>query len=162
MKLFKESLVRIDCGSAFHNFEAEYEKERSYNAVRDLGTERSPFLDDLKERVWVSDTGLSRPDIYAGAKLFSALYVNTALLYIKRLGTESHSSLSNMIAEGVIKSALKMIRAARFVKIQYLRPSCSPSVAAMIKWRLYLTLIEYLLNILGYVYRDVSEKRDFG
>ena len=25
------------------------------------------------------------------------LYINTALLYIKRLGTESHSSLSNMI-----------------------------------------------------------------
>ena len=79
MKLFKEGLVRIDCGSAFHNFEAEYEKE--------LGTERSPFSDDLEERVWASDTGLSRPDIYAGAKLFSALYVNTALLYIKRLGT---------------------------------------------------------------------------
>ena len=97
MKLFKEGLVRIDCGSVFHNFEAEYEKERSYNAVRDLGTERSPFSDDLKERVWVSDTGLSRPDIYAGVKLFSALYVNTALLYIKRLGTKSHSSLSNMI-----------------------------------------------------------------
>ena len=114
MKLFKEGLVRIDCGSVFHNFEAEYDKERSYNAVRDLGTERSPFSDDLKERVWVSDTGLSRPDIYAGAKLFSALYVNTALLYIKRLGTESHSSLSNMIVEGVIKSALNMIRAARF------------------------------------------------
>ena len=75
-------VVRIDCGSAFYNFEAEYEKERSYNAVCDLGTERSPFSDDLKERVWVSDTGLSRPDIYAGAKLFSALYVNTALLYI--------------------------------------------------------------------------------
>ena len=51
----------MDCGSAFHNFEAEYEKERSYNAVRDLGTERSPFSDDLEERVWVSDTGLSRP-----------------------------------------------------------------------------------------------------
>ena len=83
MKLFKEGLVRIDCGSAFHNFEAEYEKERSYNAVCDLGTERSPFSDDLKERVWASDTGLSRPDIYAGAKLFSALYVNTALLYIR-------------------------------------------------------------------------------
>ena len=103
MKLFKEGLVQIDCGSAFHNFEAEYEKERSYNAVRDLGTERSPFSDDLKEQVWVSDTGLSRTDIYAGAKLFSALYVNTSLLYIKRLGTESHSSLSNMIVEGVIK-----------------------------------------------------------
>ena len=129
MKLFKEGLVRIDCGSAFHNFEAEYEKERSYNAVRDLGTERSPFSDDLKERVWISDTGLSRPDIYAGAKLFSALYVNTALLYIKRLGTESHSSLSNMIVEGVIKSALNMIRQPVFVTwrdVQYLRPSCFP------------------------------------
>ena len=114
MKLFKEGLVRIDCGSAFHNFEAEYEKERSYNAVRDLGTERSPFSD----RVWVSDTGLSRPDIYAGAKLLSALYVNTALLYIKCLGMESHSSLSNMIVEGVIKSALKMIRAARFCNLE--------------------------------------------
>ena len=85
MKLFKEGLVRIDCGSVFHNFEAEYEKERSYNAVRDLGTERSPFSDDLKERVWVSDTGLSRPDIYAGAKLFSALYVNMRLHMISLL-----------------------------------------------------------------------------
>ena len=56
--------------------------------------------------------------IYAGAKLFSALYVNTALLYIKRLGTESHSSLSNMIVEGVIKSALNMIRAARFCNLE--------------------------------------------
>ena len=83
MNLFKEVLVRIDCGSEFHNFGTEYEKERSYNAEHDLGTERSPFSDDLKEKVWVSDTGLSRPDIYAGAKLFSALYVNTALLYIK-------------------------------------------------------------------------------
>ena len=69
MKLFKEGLVRIDCGSAFRNFEAEYEKERSYNAVRNLGTERSPFSDGLKERVWVSETGLSRQDIYAGDKI---------------------------------------------------------------------------------------------
>ena len=97
------------------------EKERSYSAVRDLGTKSSPFSDDLKERVRVSDTGLSRPDIYADAKLFSALYVNTALLYIKRLGTESHSSLSNMIVEGVIKSALNkvnMIGAARFCNLE--------------------------------------------
>ena len=118
MKLFKEGIDRIDCGSAFHNLEAEYEKERSYIAVLDLGTERSPFSDDLKERVWVSDTGLCRPDTYAGVKLFSALYVNTALLYIKRLGMESHSSLSNMIVEGVIKSALNMIRAARFCNLE--------------------------------------------
>ena len=44
-----------------------------------------------------NEYGFRTPDIYAGAKLFSALYVNTALLYVKRLGTESHSSLSNMI-----------------------------------------------------------------
>ena len=118
MKLFKEGLVRIDCGSAFHNFEAEYEKERSYIAVRDLGTDRSPFSDDLKEQVWVSDTSLSRPDIYAGAKLLSALYVNTAVLYINGLGTESHSCLSNMIVEGVIKSSPDMIRAARFCNLE--------------------------------------------
>ena len=49
LKLFKEGLVRINCGSAFHNFEAEYKKERSYNAVRDLGTERSPFSTEALE-----------------------------------------------------------------------------------------------------------------
>ena len=27
---FKKGLVRTDCGSVFHNLEAEYEKERSY------------------------------------------------------------------------------------------------------------------------------------
>ena len=75
MKLLKEGLVRIDCGSAFHNFKAEYEKERSYNAVRDLGTE-SPFSDDLKERVWVSDTGLSRPGI------IYMLVLNCLVLYM--------------------------------------------------------------------------------
>ena len=77
LKLFKEGLVRIDCDSVFHNFETEFEKEWSSNAVRDLGTERSPFSDDLK-----NEYGLSRLDIYAGAKLFSALCVNTAILYI--------------------------------------------------------------------------------
>ena len=111
-------IVGIDCGSVFHNIEAEYEKERSNNGLRDLGTKRSPFADDLKERVWVSDTGLNRPDVYAGAKLFSALYVNTALLHVKRLDTESHSSLSDMIVEGVMKSALNMIRAARVCNLE--------------------------------------------
>ena len=57
----------------FHSFEAEYEREyekdRSYNAVRDLGTERSSFSVDLKEQVWVSQARCS-------AKLFSAPYVN--------------------------------------------------------------------------------------
>ena len=92
---------------------------QSYNAVRDLCTE-SPFSGDLKERVLVSKIGLNRIDIYAGVNLSSTLYVNTVLLYIKRLGTERHSSLSNMIVEGVIKSAFKMIWAARFCNLERL------------------------------------------
>ena len=44
--------------------------------------------------------------------------VNTALLYIKRLGKDSHSSLSNMIVEEVIQSALNMIRTARFCNLE--------------------------------------------
>ena len=43
LKLLMERLIRINCGSVCHNFEAEYEKERSYNAVSRVGTERSPF-----------------------------------------------------------------------------------------------------------------------
>ena len=93
---------------------------QSYNAVRDLCTERSPFSDDLKERVLVSEIGLNWPDLYAGVNLAIALYVNTALLYIKRLGTERHSSLPNMIVEGVIKSAFNMIWAACFCNLERL------------------------------------------
>ena len=58
------------------------------------------------------------PDIYADAKLFSALYVNTALLYIKRLCTESHSSLSNMIVEGVKRYSIK-VTAATLLWLQH-------------------------------------------
>ena len=93
---------------------------QSYSVVRDLCTERSPFSNDLKERVLVSEIGINRPDKYAGVNLSSALYVNTALLYIKHLVTERHSSLPNMIVEGVIKSALNMIWTARFCNLERL------------------------------------------
>ena len=45
---------------------------------------------------------VSLVNLIAGAKLYRALYVNTALFYIKRSGTESHSSLSNMMVDGWI------------------------------------------------------------
>ena len=48
LNAFKELLVRISCGKEFHNFDAEWEKERSYSAERDLGMHKSPFSDDLK------------------------------------------------------------------------------------------------------------------
>ena len=38
LKRFKEGLVRMDLDNVFNNFQAEYEKGRSYNAVRHLGT----------------------------------------------------------------------------------------------------------------------------
>ena len=37
LNVFKELFVRISCGKEFHNFDAEWEKERSYSAERDLG-----------------------------------------------------------------------------------------------------------------------------
>ena len=37
--------------------------------IHNLGMERCQFSDYFKERVWVSDTGLSRPDIYSEEKV---------------------------------------------------------------------------------------------
>ena len=40
----------------------------------------------------------------------------TALLYIKRLGTESHSSLSNIIVEGVKRYSIKVTAATLWLQ----------------------------------------------
>ena len=73
LNAFKELFVRISCGKEFHNFDAEWEKERSYSAERDLGMHKSPFADDLKERECFSDKGVYRLEMFVGAKLFRAL-----------------------------------------------------------------------------------------
>ena len=52
--------------------------------------------------------------MYVGVKLLSALYANIALLYINRLGIDCQLNWSNISRDGVIKSAFKIIRAARF------------------------------------------------
>ena len=46
--------------------------------------------------------------------LFRVLYINTALLYFTILSTESQFRSLNMREDEVLKSALSMIRAARF------------------------------------------------
>ena len=73
LNAFKELFVRISCGKEFHTFDAEWEKERSYSAERDLGMHKSPFSDDLKERECFSDKGVNRLEMYVGIKLFWAL-----------------------------------------------------------------------------------------
>ena len=50
MNSFSELVVLRDVGIEFHNREAECEKERSYSAVLDLGTDKRPFEDDLNDR----------------------------------------------------------------------------------------------------------------
>ena len=73
LNAFKELFVRISCGKEFHNFDAEWEKERLYSAERDLGMHKSLFSDDLKERKCFSDKGVNRLEMYVGVKLFRAL-----------------------------------------------------------------------------------------
>ena len=118
LNAFKELFVRISCGNEFHNFDAGWENERSYSAERDLGMNKSPFSDDLKERECFSDKCGSRLEMYVGVKLFRALEVNIAFLYNSRLGTENRPSVSSISLEGVIKSAFNIIRAARFFKLE--------------------------------------------
>ena len=73
MNSFSEFVVLREVGMEFHNREAECEKERWYSAVLDLGTDKRPFEDDLNDRSWATDIGISRFVIYVGVILFSAL-----------------------------------------------------------------------------------------
>ena len=51
------------CGKVFHNFAAEWEKERSNSADRDLGIDKRPLSVDLKDRECVLEIGLNKFDI---------------------------------------------------------------------------------------------------
>ena len=57
-------------------------------------------------------------DTYSGVRLCNALYVRTALLYISLLSIEGQPSSLNMSADGVLKSALRIILAARFCSLR--------------------------------------------
>ena len=84
------------CGKVFHSFAAEWEKERSNSADRDLGIDNRPFSVGLKDRECVFEIGLNKFYIHAGVKLLSALYAKTALLYINRFGIDSQLNCSNI------------------------------------------------------------------
>ena len=71
------------CGRVFHSFAAEWEKERSNSADRDLGIDKKAFSVDLKDREGVFEIGLNKFDICAGVKLLRALYAKNASLIHK-------------------------------------------------------------------------------
>ena len=60
------------CGKVFHSFAAEWGKERSNRAERDLGIDNRPFSVDLKERECVFEIGLNK---------FDMLYLQKLLYY---------------------------------------------------------------------------------
>ena len=82
LKLVKDEALRIGMGIDFQSLGAVYEYDLSNKEERDLGTANAPLNDDRSERLWVSATGFSKSVIYWGVKLFMALYVKTALLYL--------------------------------------------------------------------------------
>ena len=51
LKFSKEDAVVISFGSEFHNFGAVAENDLSKREVLDLGTDREPFVADLKLRL---------------------------------------------------------------------------------------------------------------
>ena len=55
---------------------------------------------------------------YSGVRLFNALYIRTTLFYISLLSIEGQPSSLNMSADGVLKSALRIILAARFCSLR--------------------------------------------
>lgn len=80
----------------------------------DLGTYNVPFDPDRKFKGCICDIGINNLLIYSGVILFKALYVRIAVLYLILLATEVQPSSWNIRADGVSKSALRIMRAARF------------------------------------------------
>ena len=59
-------------------------------------------------------------EMYAGVILFNAFYVNTALLYLSLVSTDNHPTSVNMPEDGVQKSVLRIVLAARFCNFRSL------------------------------------------
>ena len=102
LKSLKEVEFRTLSGKEFHSLGADCEKDLSNNDVRDLGIANVSLDDDLSARSSVSDTGFSMVVIHSGVRLFKALYVRTALLYVNRSRIESHPSSLNMSLDDVV------------------------------------------------------------
>ena len=85
----------------------------TYQAMKS-GTANAPLTDERSVRLWVSATGFSISMIYWGVKLSMAFSVKMALLYFNRSTVGSQLNSLNISADGVLKSACYIIRAARF------------------------------------------------
>ena len=57
-------------GSEFHSFVAVAENDLSQREVLDLSTDREPFVAGRKLRLWVSNVGFNRFEMYSGVRSF--------------------------------------------------------------------------------------------
>ena len=126
LKTFREPAFLTVRGRVFHSLGAEQENDPSYIVVRDFGTYNDPLSVDRKFKVCTCDTGFSKVDMYSGVRSFKALYVNTALLKFILFGTENQPSSLNIVSDGVLNSACKIMRAARFCNFDR-RSICVPA-----------------------------------
>ena len=69
--------------------------------VTSVHTYNVPLTDDRRLRLCTSDIGFSSFEMYSGDRLFSALYVKTALLYFSLSGTDSQRSSLNIWSDEV-------------------------------------------------------------
>ena len=110
----------------FHSRGAEQENDSSYIVVRDFATYKDPLSVDRKFRACTCDTGFNKDDMYSGVRSFNALHVNTVLLKFILFGTENQPSSLNIVSDGVLNSACKIVRAARFCNFDR-RSICVPA-----------------------------------
>ena len=122
LKTFREPAFLTVWGRVFHSLETSH-RILSYVI---FGTYNDPLSVDRKFRVCTCDTGFSKVDMYSGVMSFKALYVNTALLKFILFGTENQPSSLNIVADRVLDSACKIMRAARFCNFDR-RSICVPA-----------------------------------
>ena len=68
LKFSREDAVVISFGKEFHNFGAVAENDLSKREALDLGSDREPFIADLKLRLLVSNVGYNRFEMYSGVR----------------------------------------------------------------------------------------------
>ena len=102
LKPFSDDEFLTEIGSECHILGAAEENDRSNKEVCDLGTDNVPLTDDLRLRLWVSETGFNKFVIYSGVSLFRALYVSIDLLYARRLLIGCHPNSLNIVVDGVL------------------------------------------------------------
>ena len=107
-------LFLTSAGKLFHNFGPWTENALLKSVESDLGTCSKSRVVDLVCLSWWSETYVSNEEIYAGACLEMLLYTVRQVWYWTSFGNGSQFSSLKSCSEGVMKSAFKIILAARF------------------------------------------------